>query len=117
VAPYEGDGLGAAALELGDALAAAEGLAATVGLADGSALGVGEAVTRVVPVGTDFWLMLRPMGTATIPRAVTIRKLTAPHSRRRNSLSNRYLIPRSDGFFSRRPWPGRSAPLRPCASC
>jgi hypothetical protein len=67
------------------------GLAAgdSVGLADTS--GLGEAETRVVPaVGVDCLLRLRPMGTTTIPSAVTIRKLTAPHSRRRNS---RFKLP------------------------
>ena len=90
-APYEAEGLGAAALELGDgpALAAAEGatLAAgdTVGLAEIAGLG-DAAVTSVVPaVGVDCLLRLRAMGTTTIPSAVTIRKLTAPHSRRKNS--------------------------------
>jgi hypothetical protein len=85
-----GDVVGAAAVELGDGEAAvlgpAERLAAGdgVGLADIS--GLGEAETSVVPaVGVDCLLRLRPMGTTTIPSAVTIRKLTAPHSRRKNS--------------------------------
>jgi hypothetical protein len=80
-----GDVVGAAAVELGDGEAAvlgpAERLAAGdgVGLADIS--GLGEAETSVVPaVGVDCLLRLRPMGTTTIPSA-----LTAPHSRRKNS--------------------------------
>jgi hypothetical protein len=80
VALAEGDATGLGAGEVaGDVLAAGE----APGLGDTLGLGEGDSVT----VATELlWLRLRPMGTTTIPSAVTMRKLTAPHSRRRKSL-------------------------------
>ena len=77
------------ALAAGDGAVLADGEA--VGLADASGLGVGEGgPTSVLEVVAGCLLRLRPMGTTTIPSAVTMRKAIAPHSRRRKS---RFTLP------------------------
>jgi hypothetical protein len=87
-APGLGDGPAAEGDELTGADGAALADAAAVGLAAGAS-GLGdEAVTKVVPVFVGCLFRLRPMGTTTMPSAVTIRKLTAPHSRRKKSRFN-----------------------------
>src|SRR5258708_31954067 len=83
----------AAGLALAAALAAAEGDADAEALADGlgdglaASLGVGDGTdTSDDPAVETFWrLRLSPIGTPPIPSAGTIRKLTPPPSRRKNS--------------------------------
>jgi hypothetical protein len=68
-------------------LADAAALGEAPGLAEAPADGDGLVPTRVSPVvATVWWLRFSPMGTTTIPSAVTMRNDMAPHSRRTKSL-------------------------------